>query len=105
MISRRGLMEQAEAARVDSGAMKALLAWYRATRKASWMSFDDVRACFPDVRACFPTVDRVGYLLIFDIAGNRFRLIVTFNFDRQNIHIKALLTHRQYDRKEWMKWS
>ena len=92
-----GLMEKAEAARIDSSAMRTLLAWYRATRKASWRSFEDVRACFP-------TVDRVGCLLIFDIAGNRFRLIVTFNFHRQNIHIKALLTHRQYDRKEWMKW-
>jgi mRNA interferase HigB len=91
-------MGEAESARVDSRTLKALLAWYRAARKASWRSFDDVRADFP-------TVDRVGRLLIFDIAGNRFRLIVAFNFHRQNIHIKALLTHAQYDRKEWMKWS
>jgi len=43
--------------------------------------------------------------LIFNILGGRFRLIAAFNFRRQNLHVKALLTHKDYDKKEWMKWS
>lgn len=91
-------MEQADAARIDVAGKKALISWYRLCRKAVWL-------CFEDVRADFPSADRVGDLLVFNIAGNRFRLIVAFNLRRQNLHVKALLTHRQYDKKEWMKWS
>jgi mRNA interferase HigB len=98
VISRRGLTQQAKAAKVDSVTMKALLSWYRTTRKARWTSFEDVRDQFT-------SADRVGGVLIFDILGGRFRLIAAFNFRRQNLHVKALLTHREYDKKEWMKWS
>jgi mRNA interferase HigB len=98
VISRRGLLQQAKAAKADSATLKALLSWFRETRKARW-------TCFEDVRAQFASADRVGGVLIFNILGGRFRLIAAFNFRRQNLHVKALLTHKDYDKKEWMKWS
>ena len=73
-------------------------AWYRVARAASWHSLEHVRMLFPDT-------DRVGAVLIFNIRGNRYRLIVTHTFPRNNLYVKALLTHKEYNRKEWMKWA
>lgn len=72
-------------------------AWFRAARTASWQSLQDVRMSFPDA-------DQVGAVLIFNIRGNRYRLIVTHTFPKNKLYVKALLTHKEYDRKEWTKW-
>ena len=56
-------------------------------------------------RAGLAFVDQVGGVLIFDIMGGNFRLITRPVYDGQRIYVKALLTHGEYDRKEWMKWA
>jgi mRNA interferase HigB len=47
------------------------------------------------------TVDRVGELLVFDIGGNKYRLIAYIRFTKQIVYIKAVLTHREYDKGAW----
>jgi mRNA interferase HigB len=74
-----------------------LLAWHAAARRARW-------ECLADVRESFGSADLVGEVLIFDIGHNRFRLITTVYFPTEEIYIKALLTHKEYDREEWKKW-
>lgn len=49
-------------------------------------------------------MDQVGDVLIFDIMGGSYRLIARVNYPARRLYVKALLTHREYDRKEWMKW-
>lgn len=44
-------------------------------------------------------------VLIFDVLGNRLRLITVASWRSQRIYVKALLTHKQYEKKEWMKWT
>ena len=73
-------------------------AWYRVARKAAWHSLEDVRVQFP-------SADLTGNALIFNIRHNRYRLITKVSFQRQEIYIKALLTHKEYDREEWKKWA
>jgi mRNA interferase HigB len=46
----------------------------------------------------------VGQVLIFNIAHNRYRLVTTVFFATREIYIKAVLTHKEYERKEWEKW-
>jgi mRNA interferase HigB len=75
-----------------------LLAWHKIARAADWASL-------PDVRRNFPSADLVGMVLIFDISGNRLRLITVASWRSKRIYVKALLTHKEYDRKEWMKWE
>lgn len=75
-----------------------LLAWYKAARNAVWNSL-------ADVRSVFPTADLVGRVLIFNILHNELRLIAVAAFGYQRLYLKAWLTHKQYDRKEWMKWA
>jgi mRNA interferase HigB len=71
--------------------------WYRVARGSQWRSL-------LDVRVNFPSADLVGAVLIFNIAHNRLRLIAVVAWRSQRVYVKELLTHREYDRKEWMKW-
>jgi len=59
-------------------------------------------ASFASVRDTFPSADFVNGLLVFNIRQNRYRLIVYPVFSRRKLYIKALLTHKEYDRKEWI---
>jgi len=46
----------------------------------------------------------IGQVLVFNLAHNRYRLITTVFFATREIYVKDLLTHKEYDRKEWKKW-
>lgn len=74
------------------------LDWHRIAKGAQW-------TCFNDMHADIPDADFVNGLLVFNIRQNRFRLIVFPAFSRQTLYVKALLSHKAYDRKEWVnKW-
>jgi len=53
----------------------------------------------------FPSADLVGMVLIFDILHNDLRLITVASWRSARIYVKALLTHKEYDRKDWNKWA
>ena len=54
-----------------------------------------------ELKAAFNTVDKVGELAVFDIGGNKYRLIAYIRFEAQVVYIKAVLTHRDYDKGAW----
>jgi mRNA-degrading endonuclease HigB of HigAB toxin-antitoxin module len=56
-----------------------------------------------DVRKVYPSADRVGPYTVFNIKGNVYRLIVKIEYRWQMIFVKHLLTHAEYERKEWTK--
>ena len=96
VVSRRGLNQILKG--LDAETIREVNAWYKVARGADWK---DLAA----VQRQFPSVDQVGHALIFDIRRNRYRLITTVYFPGRTLYIKALLTHKVYDRKEWMKWA
>jgi len=71
-----------------------LAAWRRIIEKSSFANWSDLKATFN-------TVDRVGDLTVFDIGGNKYRLIAYIRFERQILYIKAIFTHRDYDKGAW----
>lgn len=71
-----------------------LEAWYQIARHAEWENFSDVRATFN-------TVDRVGHFTVFDIGGNKYRLIAAIHFDRGKLFVRHVLTHAEYDTESW----
>ena len=94
VISKRGLLKVA-AKRPD--AEPEALDWYRAASTAEW-------TCFADVRQTFADADMVGEVIVFNLCHNRYRLITTVFFGTRELYVKALLTHKEYDREEWKKW-
>lgn len=72
----------------------ALQRWYQLARNHNFTSLEDLRATFSGV-------DRFGKLTIFDIGGNKVRLIAAIHYNRRRIYIRAVLTHEEYDRDAW----
>jgi mRNA interferase HigB len=80
--------------RMHADAKVALEAWYRVVRLASWRSLADVKLVYPHA-------DQVGRRTVFNIRGNRYRLITRINYERQKVFLLHILTHAEYDKRDW----
>lgn len=70
-----------------------LRTWYTIANKATWMGPADIKAQFGTA------VDFVGdNRAIFDIGGNKYRLITHFAYSYQRCLIKFVGTHKEYDK-------
>ncbi|SFU34713.1 mRNA interferase HigB [Nitrosomonas eutropha] len=58
-------------------------------------------ADFNDLRGTFASADYVDGLTVFNIGGNKYRLIASIHYNRHKVYIRAVLTHEEYDRDEW----
>jgi mRNA interferase HigB len=94
VISKRVLFEKA---RKHPDARAAIGIWFDVARRAQCRSLEDIRLVFP-------ATDMVGPLAIFNIQGNRYRLIARMVFAYQRIYIKEFLTHGDYTKGTWKKW-
>ena len=56
---------------------------------------------FVELRAIFPSADKVGKLTVFNIAGNKVRLIAAIHYNRKKVYLRAILTHAEYDENKW----
>lgn len=56
---------------------------------------------FAAMKALFPAIDKVGELHVFDIGGNKLRLIAYVRYRAQKLYIKHVLDHREYERGKW----
>jgi mRNA interferase HigB len=73
-----------------------------ATPLAAWFKMMTRRryANGHEVRADFPSVDFLGgSLTVFDVGGNKYRLVVDLRYDLGRVYIRHVLTHREYDRR------
>lgn len=57
----------------------------------------------PELKELFPTADYVKPRTVFNIGGNKYRLITTVDYGLQSVVIKEVLTHEEYDREGWKK--
>lgn len=67
------------------------LAWYRFVLKADWASPRDVKLDFGNA-----SILRDGRV-VFNIAGNKYRLVVWINYPYRVVYIRFFGTHAQYD--------
>lgn len=56
---------------------------------------------FAELRTSFRGVDKVGDRYVFNIGGNKYRVVAIVQFDKQRVFVKAVLTHTDYDRGAW----
>ena len=69
-------------------------AWYKKTEKADWKNIAEVKQTFPHA-------DAIGDCTVFNIGGNKVRLIAAIHYNRDKIYIRQVLTHQEYDTGEW----
>jgi len=75
-----------------SDAMEPTLAWYRHALRADWSSPMDVKRDFRNA-----SILKDGRV-VFNIAGNKYRLIVWINYAYRVVYVRFLGTHAQYDK-------
>jgi mRNA interferase HigB len=75
-------------------ARKPLEAWFQVTKTAEWRDP-------ADLKSTFASADVVSRLTVFNIGHNRFRLIAKIAYDVGIVFIRAVLTHKEYDRGSW----
>jgi mRNA interferase HigB len=56
---------------------------------------------FASLRATFASVDKVGSRYVFNIGGNKYRLVAAIAYSVQALWVKAVLTHAEYDKEDW----
>ncbi|MDQ2977064.1 MAG: type II toxin-antitoxin system HigB family toxin [Acidobacteriota bacterium] len=72
----------------------SLRAWYTATKKSHWQNL-------VQLKETYPSADLVGRYTIFNIRGNKYRLIARIVYRSQTVFVMSILTHEEYDLGKW----
>ena len=73
-----------------------LTAWYNhvQSKTVAWQKW-------ADVRASFRSADLVGNCAVFNIDGNKYRLVTRILYVSQKVFILKVMTHKEYDQGKW----
>jgi mRNA interferase HigB len=86
------------AIRKHADAAAWLRQWWKIAARERWQSLQAVRAIYP-------ATDQVRCCLVFDVRGNKYRLICRVSYSnewqRGTLLIKAFLTHAKYMKNTW----
>ena len=74
-----------------SAANEPMQAWRKIIESREFVSF-------ADIKTAFNTTDKVGHYYIFDIGGNKYRIVTAIHFDHQKLYIRHVFTHKEYDK-------
>lgn len=74
---------------------KALDAWRSEVEKAKWQTSQDIKNNYRT--ASFLDNNQV----IFNIKGNKYRLVVKVRYENEIVHIEWIGTHQEYDKKNF----
>lgn len=89
VIAKRTLREHWEKlGRADS--QEPLEAWYSEAKAATWNKFADIKLSYGSASAAGN--DRV----VFNIGGNKYRLVVMINYAAEIVYIRFIGTHQEY---------
>lgn len=89
VVSFRKLREFYEAGHADAEA--PLKDWFDLASDAEWKTFADVRKDYPGA-------DLVGDRLVFNVGGNKYRLVVLVDFQRHGLLVRFIGAHAEYDK-------
>jgi mRNA interferase HigB len=71
-----------------------LAAWHRLMEASTFADFNELRDTFA-------SADYVAPFTVFNIGGNKYRLIAVIHYNRGKVYIRHVLTHRDYDKEKW----
>ena len=69
-----------------------LEAWHSEVLKAVWQSPHEIKAQYASASIISDT------LVVFNVAGNKYRLVVDVDYVRQALYVKFVGTHKEYDK-------
>lgn len=72
-------------------AREPVMAWYRQVKAADWATPADVKR---DIRSASILKDGRA---VFNLAGNKYRVVVWINYPYRVVYIRFVGTHKQYD--------
>lgn len=75
-------------------AKTSLRSWNKVTKLAQWQNF-------AELRETFSSADQVVNLTVFNIGGNKYRLITYIDYQSQKVFILHVLTHAEYNTDKW----
>lgn len=90
IISRKRIEEFCK---IHPDAQQSMDRWYKIVKKSAF-------ATFQDVKNLFPSADKVKNFVVFNIGGNKFRLIAYIRYRRGKLFIRHILTHEEYDKEK-----
>jgi len=70
--------------------------WYKIVTATNFSSF-------AELRHAFPSADQVGDLTVFNIGGNKYRLVASIHFNCHKVYVRHVLTHADYDQGNWKR--
>lgn len=80
-------------------AQKPLTEWYSVTIKAKWGSYDDLRKIYSSADQA--KVKSGNIVTIFNIGGNKYRLVVAIHYNTRTVYILSVMTHEEYGKDIW----
>ena len=75
-------------------AREPLIAWHSICEKANFENF-------AQLKQTFRLADKVGKFVVFNIGGNKYRLVAIVHFKYRKIYIRSVLGHKEYDKEHW----
>ena len=84
---------------LHSDAEVPLRHWYKAAAKARWHSLTDVRQTYAHADGVRTKAGET--LTVFNIGGNKYRLIARIRYDFALVNVRHVLTHAEYDAGIW----
>ena len=82
-----------------SQARKPLAEWFSVVSKAQWDSFDDLRKIYSSADQV--KVKSGHTVTVFNIGGNKFRLIAAIHYNNRKIFILSIMPHDEYEKDVW----
>ena len=88
-----------QAAREHPKAAGYLETWRRIVRSAAWQNLADVRRTYPSADTVRVASGR--QVLVFNVCGNQYRLVVAAHYNSQLVYTLRWMTHAEYSKDRW----
>ena len=93
LISKSALKEFWEK-KENRDSQEVLDVWYRKIKQGKWQNIAELKQVFPHA-------DVAGKCIIFNVGGNKYRIVTKIFFREQTVLVRFVLTHKEYDKKPY----
>ena len=78
---------------------QSLVAWLKNASHAKWRTLAEIRQVYPHADPI--SVESGRTVVVFNIRGNRYRLVTAIHYNRQVVYTLRFMTHAEYSKNRW----